>query len=408
MKLSTKNLLRVWLFANTVLWPVSINIGSIHLGLNILIIGLIFFTWILSKKQINKFSLYFTVIIGALFILSAVVAYIGPCNDKYDKLLTSIPVLLVLIFFGIMLGRNSCACDWERLDIAAIFALVFAFCGFVVEIKYPSLFPDQEKYRDFLSFSGIFSEPSAVAFSLFPAIAVLLNSQSSYSKKIGIFSLLGLLFISRSSTLIGLIIAWVVYRLIFYRNRSLIIYIYLLTLFGVCFIFVDFDGYLAPFFERVTGIFSEDNTTNLSSMVYLQGVQDSYLNLLRTNGLGLGVNMMGCNPLPDAPMRDLITAGMGLNLNSEDGSFLASKIISEIGVFGVILYLCAIMIWLNLERFKKAAVSNDISDALRIQNALIFLFLASSFIRSTGYFSGSFLLFVVALSASLTMRRKYI
>jgi hypothetical protein len=131
-------------------------------------------------------------------------------------------------------------------------------------------------------------------------------------------------------------------------------------------------------------------------------------NLVRTNGFGLGINMMGCNPLPDVSIRQLLLSNEGLSLNSEDGSFLASKILSEIGLLGIFFYSSVIFFWYKSENLNKGVKSGNQSTFLRIPKVLIFLFLVLSVLRSTGYFSGTFLLMVPAIAALSKMRKRFI
>jgi hypothetical protein len=337
-----------------------------------------------------------------------VLAFIGPCNDQYVKMMASGPILVGLIYFGVFLGKISQPDDWRKLDSVAIFVLGVSFIGFMIEMKYPSLFPDQAHYRENLSFSGIFPEPSVVAFSLFPAIAILLCSHLSRSRKLGVIFLIGLLIFSRSSTLIALTIAFVLYRLSLKKFNALNIFFFLIFAIGSFGLILMFDEYFTPFLERVNSIYLGEDATNLSSMVYLQGMQDAHLNFLRTYGLGLGLNMMGCNPLPDSFFRDVIDSGGGLSLNSQDGSFLVSKIISEFGIFGIIFYICITIIFFKNELFASTLSSKNIRQIISIQSSIVFIFLAISILRSTGYFSGTFLLLIVSLSALLAMKKRVI
>jgi hypothetical protein len=332
--------------------------------------------------------------------------YIGPCTDKYNKFYSTAPALLLIIFFGIALGRITRPEDWQRLDGAAMWAIGFAFFGFIFEMILPGLFPNQDKYRQNFLYSGIFSEPSNVAYGLFPAIAILLSSQSDKAWRMGLYTLIGLFIVSRSSTLIIITLAWLIYDLYFYGRRRAGIIAALIFTIGMLVISANFVDLIAPTIDRVTGIFLGNSASNFSSQIYLQGVNDAIENFSRTNGLGLGVNMMGCNPLPDSEIRDLVFMGTDLYLNTDDGSFLASKIISEVGILGVIFYSLLIIFWININRRNKINKSTKLIHAVRIQNALIFLFLVTSFVRSNGYFNGGLFLLITAFIALSSWKRK--
>jgi hypothetical protein len=166
----------------------------------------------------------------------------------------------------------------------------------------------------------------------------------------------------------------------------------------------NYEAFLAPTAERIMGIAASDDTTNVSSLVYVQGWQDTWTNLSRTHGLGLGFNMMGCSPLPDVSARVLLSLrGMG-QLNAEDASFQFGKIVSETGIVGIGFYIAVIWWWIRLEKRIRMAGSNEGSSAT--QAALIFCFVASSFIRGGSYFSAGILLWLVAVSGASKWQMK--
>jgi len=299
-------------------------------------------------------------------------------------------------------GRRASLLDWIRLQKTAQWSLLLAFTGFLVEILIPARFPLQSEYRSEGKFSGLFTEPSHVAFALFPCIAILLLAEDKRTRSKGILALAGLLVLSRSSTLIALIVAWVIYRLVVHgKMRQTVLVIVcsagLIALGAV----VNFDKLLLPTVERVAGIASSSDAENTSSLVYVQGWQDAWYNLQRTRGLGLGLNMMGCTPLPDVTARAaLMLRSNGRELNAEDGSFLFAKVISETGVFGILFYMIVLLWWIDGEKKLRTLGEEKSRFAAQMQLALIFCFFVSSFVRGLGYFSGGLMLWVVAVSGS--------
>ena len=151
--------------------------------------------------------------------------------------------------------------------------------------------------------------------------------------------------ISSSSTLVTLTFFWIIYCLYNNGNHKLII----LILFSIFFTFTlvsDFEILKSSAFgSRLVGVlFERSETNNISSLVYMQGWDDAITNIIRTNGIGLGFNMMGCDPLPLVGYRDtLINLDPELvGLNAQDGSFLVSKFISEFGVIGILIIILTI------------------------------------------------------------------
>jgi hypothetical protein len=114
---------------------------------------------------------------------------------------------------------------------------------------------------------------------------------------------------------------------------------------------MNYDRFVGPTLERVAGVTRSSEIDNISSLVYLQGWQDAWSNLQRTNGLGLGFSMMGCTPLPDVSARSALANLFELELNAEDGSILFGKIVSEAGVLGILFFYCNLLVaFTNCER----------------------------------------------------------
>jgi hypothetical protein len=315
------------------------------------------------------------------------------------------PILMFLILIGLEAGRRAENSDWIELQSAAVWSLLVAFLAFLVEMALPSRFPGQAGYRSKGEYSGLFSEPSAVAFSLFPCIAVLLVAESRRKRLSGMLALLGLLVFSRSSTLVALVAVWILYRLIVHgrllqAGLLALGFTALITLGSA----INYGVLVAPTVDRIVGIFVPDETGNVSSLVYVQGWQDGWENLARTHGLGLGFNMMGCHPLPDVPTRAVLALQGAGELNAQDGSIIFGKIVSEAGVLGIMFYIVVIWWWVRLEKRIRITKDGAERSASSTQAGLIFCFVASSFIRGAGYFSGSLLLWVTAMAGASKWR----
>jgi len=394
-------MLQLWFVSNMVLWPFSIKIGGITLSLNIIVLMLSGAVWLGKRGRITLCSAKVLLAFLAYVIFSSILALTGPCNDHLQKLILTIPILVFFILIGLEVGRRASGSDWSDLQKTAQVVLLVAFSAFIVEKLIPAWFPAQAGYRAEGKLSGLFSEPSHVAFSLFPCIAVLLAAEDKRMRQKGMLALMGLVVFSRSSTLIALIAAWAIYRLLVrrkhYRQTALFaLGIASLIAVGAA---IDFDRFVTPTVERVVGIASPSETENISSLVYVQGWQDAWFNLQRTHGMGLGVNMMGCGTLPDVSARSALALA-GVELNTEDGSFLFSKVVSETGAGGIAFYVVAIWWWLQLEKKLRHLREDGARFAIEMQVVLIFCFVASSFIRSANYFDGGLLLWVAAVSGA--------
>lgn len=381
----------------------TIQIGGLKLGLNVMVLLLVSPVWLLKKHTIATISAKALLILLAYLLLSYIVAIAGPCTDKFTKLFFTAPVFLFLISVGLEIGWNASEDDWFNLQKIAALILLLAFAGFVVEMLFPGLFPDQAKYRINGTYSGILHEPSNVAFSLFPSVAILLLAEKQWLQRIGLLALLGLYIFSRSSTLIALTLGWFVYQSLRKGRfgKSLIIGFAVASLVALL-AMIDYDTFLAPTVDRVGGvILGQGETANISSLVYLQGWQDAWANFQRTNGFGLGFNMMGCSPLPDVSAREILTRSLGFELNSEDGSFLFSKLTSEMGWICIASFLVLIWWWLSLEKEIRTSRADIRNQVIRVQTMLMVYFLISSVVRGGGYFNTVLLLLVVAVSGSV-------
>jgi hypothetical protein len=401
-------MLQLWLVANTILWELSTKVAGLSLGLSVVVLLFAGAGWLGTRLRITVSSAKVLLAFLVYSIFSLVVALAGPCTDHLQKSMLTTPILLFLILVGLEVGRTSSSADWLNLQKTATWSLVIAFSALVVEVLIPEWFPNQQRYRAEGKLSGLFSEPSHLAFALFPCIAVLLVAEQKTTRQRGMCALLGLLVLSRSSTLIAFIAAFVIYRLLIHgKFRQTAIFTLGVAVVVILGALIDYNRFIVPTIARVAGIMMPTETENISSLVYVQGWQDAWFNFRRTYGLGLGLNMMGCSPLPDVPARfGLTLIGLG-GLNAEDGSFLFSKIVSETGIFGIILYVVAIWRWVQLERELHSLRKEFACPAAETQATLIFCFVTSSFIRGTGYFAGALLLWIAALAGASEWLRTY-
>src|ERR1700731_2677587 len=211
-------MLQLWLFSNTVVWPLSAKVGGYSLGLNVVVLTLAGVFWVGMRGKITLGSAKVLVFFLAYIIFSSIVALSGPCREDTPKAIFTIPALIFLVVVGLEVGRRATPDDWASLQMTALWCLVVAFLAFIVELVHPAWFPEQARYRAEGKFSGLFSEPSHVAFALFPCILVLFVAGTKKMRLIAIFALAGLMVVSRSSTLFALIVSWVSYRLLVQRR----------------------------------------------------------------------------------------------------------------------------------------------------------------------------------------------
>jgi hypothetical protein len=399
-------MLQLWFVANTVLWPFLLSLGGLQLTLNVAVLTLSGGVWLAMRRRVAKGSALAAAILIAYMVFSTLTAVAGPCNDTFSKLVITAPILVFLALIGLEVGRRSSDEDWIKLQKTAMWCLLAAFLSFLIERAWPSQFPNQVVYRIEGKYSGLFKEPSHVAFALFPCVALLLVAESRKVRRVGLAALLGLLLVSRSSTLIAMIAAWVLYRLVVQRRlRQAALPALGLALLVALASAINYNALLGPTVNRIEGVALSSETENISSLVYVQGWQDAIANLKRTHGLGLGFDMMGCQPLPDVPARQALTLTGLETINAQDGSFLFGKVVSEAGVGGIAFYIAIVWWWIRIEKAIRAAHGQPGQAVAVAQAALIFCFLASSFIRGLGYFSGGLLLWISAMGGASQWRK---
>ena len=174
-----------------------------------------------------------------------------------------------------------------------------------------------------------------------------------------------------------------------------------IVLFSLCALIYRFS----PGFQaRLSGVLNTlvgNNTTtaiNLSSLVWLNGWSQATHHFVNSNGLGVGFNQMGCGKYEYSGIFTNIITKLtkGFTLNANDGSFLASKLISEMGALGIVMVLLfftrSIRSILALKNFNHHGC-NEYDIARAVGGATMISLL---FIRSAGYF-----LLPVILSFSL-------
>lgn len=400
-------MLQIWFALHTLLWSTGIEIGGSVLSLNVLLLIPVGILWLLRRRKITKITFIATAVFVIILLFSFAVSRVGPCEDKFSKAIITAPLLTLLLIIGLEIGAKATPKDWLKLRTTAFWTIVTAFIFIVAEMLFPQFFsPNKSMYHPEYKYSGIFNEPSHVAISLFPCIAILLSSTDRSFNRKGIFALLLLFIVSRSSTLVMLTFCYIAYRLVILgKLRQSLKYLSILALVIAIATTMNYELLIAPTVARVVGVTSSTNE-NPSSLIYLKGWQDALANITRTSGLGLGFNMMGCSPLPDTPLRSFLSVQGRMDTNNEDGSFLLSKIMSEFGLIALVFFVWVVSYWVRYEIKSKAWSTYALGEVSAIHNALMFSFVATSLLRSAGYFQGGIILWATAATGAALWSKK--
>jgi hypothetical protein len=331
----------------------------------------------------------------------------GPCKDELFRAIFSGATFFLFFTTAYEVGRSASIKDWLSLESAAVWVLLIGFASIILELLIPQLFPGTAGYRSLGKFSGMFNEPSYLAMAMAPSLILLMLSNTKKNMQIGIVSLVILYAFSRSSTLIGILMVQIIYKSIFFWPWPIIFKAILATMVVlIAFMMIDYENLIVPFLERLTGVFMGIDSSDVSSLVYSAGIQDSVSNFLQTYGVGTGFNTMGCDPLPSNPVRDLMMSRMeGMELlNTRDGSFLLSKIVSEFGILGVVLFGIFCVRFRRFEALISRMTTPEKIIAGKVLSSLLLSFIAIAIVRSTGYFNGSVFLGILALGGTFGPR----
>lgn len=402
-------LLSLWFVMCSIIWPIQLVVDGYGFRIYYFFAFGVLLIWLLTQKLVDIKVTKALILLVVIGIASISITFInGICHDQYEKFFKTFPAFIILTIVGYSIGLQSSISSWIGLYKPAIWIILIIIFGLLIEFFFPEFFPATAPYREQFKYSGFFSEPSHLSYSAFPSILLLITSSKGGIRALGVIALLTLMIFSRTSTLMVLVLGFGIFYLIIKFNIKRLFMGIMMILIGLISInILSFEYLLTPFIERLEGIFAGGQIAkNISSLVYLQGVQDGLDGLIRSYGIGIGFNMMGCNPLPISSARDTISS-MGIPpLNSEDGSFLLSKIVAEFGVVGIlfICYLISITFKIRNLYFKESEKYRK--EAYWITLVILIACLEVFSTRSSGYFYGPFFLIPVILGGISTLRTK--
>jgi len=159
-------------------------------------------------------------------------------------------------------------------------------------------------------------------------------------------------------------------------------------------IFIDESGYIL---SRL--VFGED-TTNLSTIVFLSGWERAYLSFFDSLGVGVGFQQMGING-PQGAFMQVLENTYQNKLNLLDGGTLGAKLITETGLFGILVLLA----YLGMCKGYYREIQSK-GESIRHKRAFFIVVFVTSllqfFIRGVGYFSPFGYLFICSLYFLLT------
>jgi len=299
--------------------------------------------------------------------------------------------LSILLVLAMLIGSSSLSAVLEEASNKEIKAFLLFWCAIACVLGFVSPLLDVTilNYSTFEKAVYPFSEPSHYVLS-FSGFFLALGLTSNFYRRVILTLILVALALVIESTLL-LAVALGFYLLFFARGvrirQHLILMIVLFS--G----FIALRGYdFSHFLERVD--FAGDNQ-NLSALVYLQGWQELWLALENTKWVGYGFQNMGTTE--PGSYADLIFSIWGDYKHRANGSFLASKIVAEFGIVGIIavfvylvFFIKSMLFVINISRpvHRSGRAAKGSSDAAQLlAHSMIIVFFFELFARSVGYFS---------------------
>ncbi|HHP0481233.1 TPA: hypothetical protein ACRZ2J_003005 [Vibrio campbellii] len=354
---------------------VSFSQPSITVGMVVVTSSFIMLSFFLGFFVINRGCFLFALII-TIFIL---IHSFSEAIENPSKVAVSVVFLLIFILCAnvfsnlILQNQNNIV---KPIKISAILLLFFGFLSLLFKVNTFGF----ENYSKSVFF---FYEPSHYALVLNP---ILLASMSFFKEKEKILIIIFVLTLGLLIPSLILILTFLLSLVLTFKGKRLFaITTSLLFALSLSLIWTGYD--ISYFLDRIS---LTTDTNNLSALVYLQGWVDAGSSLFDTNFVGLGFQNAGTNSENWVNYKIYELSGKFMNRN--DGSFTASKLISEFGILGCLLVFTSIFLIINEVKKIKSDSGNHVD---KIASGFIVSYVIELLFRSAGYFTiGTFFLFV--------------
>lgn len=361
-----------------------------------MVLGVVIATqsWRMINGRLDAFKLPSTKLVFIASILtlwSLVAAYLAPSCGLSTKGLLSIALAWAVFILWPALDFQKIVSDIRISNFILIVSAIFLIAQIIG-------WGPLSNFWAFNKPSGLFTEPSHVAMYLLPLISYRLFENHKDFLVLGLICLIWIFFNSATFMVGIILILFVIGLKKFIHSQNKVRFIalgaMLITLVMGSIIF----GYIniSILTDRIYAIFllihgsDPRGILNASAIVWLNGWSQAYETLMMTRGLGLGFNQMGCGDFVNiGRFSDHIRLWTGVVLNWNDGSFMGTKLISELGVagFGLAVFLLAKSfhaIFSYLIAKENAISFNSRVCAMHASGAICMLILL--LIRANGYF----------------------
>jgi len=244
---------------------------------------------------------------------------------------------------------------------------------------------------------GFFSENSHYALSFLPFLFYMVVLSSSRKKWFFLFMGFLIPIILNSLTLL---VGVIVVAILALRLRQLVFLSITAIAISIPMLAMDYMD-IGYFVSRL-----DFSNANVSLLSFMNGWERAYLNLKDSYGIGIGFQQLGFVGSEEGKILEVLRnrfskSGVSLvNLNRLDGSFVASKFISEFGILAVMLLVAYLVYFARSVRWLRAVSMNggETVDCRKVFFLACFvMFSIDLFIRGAGYFSSSGFLFIASL-----------
>lgn len=395
--------LRVALWACIVASAVTIPVGDFSIGLHVF---LILTAWLAVSRTRQAAQASGAPAVGILYALLIghflFVQLTTPCTDLQLKSAASLLLTLLLVAAVVRLAAQPHAQPLTA-DLKAIVAVVTV--SIVMDLALGLTSADAAVMRA----GGIYPEPSHLALAVAPALVGLMGAEGAANRLWGWAGFIAMSILSASATLFTIVTLCFIMALLAQSKKQLPLSIVLrvLLMLGFILTLVLNSPYVDEFASRIAGFAQVDASSNLSSLVYINGWETALQNLQATYGVGLGFNRMGCEPRPESDSGALLEYLGVSDQNYNDGSFIMAKLLSELGFLGLTFWASALLVLVRLVFIKSrqplAHLPRDVQAMLVSGITIITL---GALIRGTNYLSGSYLFGLFCLLFVLAQVRR--
>ncbi|CCN41691.1 membrane hypothetical protein [Vibrio nigripulchritudo SO65] len=342
------------------------------------------------KVRLSKFHILFSFVI--LFsILNSIFQNYEVLSVKaiLNWFISFYVFLFALLLSKLLIKLNSEEIKCQLRNISFIF-IGGAFFSIMIKFNFPV-----GNYANLHKPIFPFAEPSHFALT---AAYILIPSGVIYQWKLRVLILLLTIILAFTLPSTVLLVVSLIMIYLFFVNagitRALFVLFFGFLLSISFYLLKDFNPEALDYFT--SRVVYDEETTNISLLVFLMGWQDAINALTETNGLGLGIFQMGVS-FQTGEFGERIYDLVGSYKNLKDGGSLAAKSISELGVLGIILIVLYLrQLFLSSEFILKNR--NSACSILLISHCWVVTFSIEIFIRATHYFSIGFILMLTALS----------